>query len=400
MGANTSSTSPDSQDCPPADEVEPRAYYKSRERYALLGLGRGVDITKPTPWLQKTSFQVRSLSENLVETDDGGFLQAYSEEVRSRVTLHSEVRASIKRPEVSFNIGMHTEYTRSTLSAKYVIGTKVRNRTISFRVDFDDVHENPSHTGPTRASRAEVASKGEKPLRRQDEQSDGPTQSPQLSIQDSEVQDEKLTFEERLCRWLDRENPPHPVEDRICFEREKGKIQKDIQQFIRQFGTTHYVSAIELGGLEYRVITEKEYGMQAMGEAKASVAAPAYGGAETAAKLAKEYEWSKHTSEFKQIGRITGKDNKKKVTLADEAVIGCQLTPISSLVKNPQLKEALIAAVDEYSQDMTKGLFFCLGKRAVENKKSYSSSRILLNMWSLTYYYRRHHYSTKSRLLS
>ena len=361
MGANTSTTSPDSQERPPADEVEPRAYYKSRERYALLGLGRGVDITKPTPWLQKTSFQVRSVWEKLVETDDGGFLQAYSEEVRSRVTLHGEVRASIKRPELSFNVGMHSEYTRSTLSAKYVIGTKVKNRTISFQVDFVDVHEDPSHTGPTRASRADVSSKAEKPLRRQDEQSDGHMESPQLSTQDSEALDEKLTFEERLCRWLDRNNPSQPVEDRICFEREKGKILKDIQQFIQQFGITHYVSAIELGGLEYRVVTEKEYGSQAMGEAKASIAAPGYGGAEAGAKVAKESEWSKHTSEMKQIGRITGKDNLKKVTLADEAVIGCQLTPISSLVKNPQLKEALMHAVDEYSQDMTKGTYSGLG---------------------------------------
>ena len=352
MGANESkrhSQSPGTQESPYVHAVPPAELeipYKSRERYALLGLGRGIDITKPTPWLQKTSFQARSVStEKLVETEDGGILQAYSEEVRSRVTLRGEVRANVKVPEVSFNIGMHSEYTRSTLSAKHVIGTKVKNRTVSFSVDFDDVHEAASRTGRTPVLRADVS--------QQEDQSahDGPSVSPQLSSQVSETQDENLTFEERLCRWLNKNNLSHPAEDRI------KKIKEDIQQFVYQFGITHYVSAIELGGLEYRVVTEKEYGMQAIGEAIASVTAPGYGGADTAAKMAKRYEWSKHTSELKQIGRITGKDNEKKVTLADEAVIGCQLTPISSLVKNPQLKKALITAVKNYSQDMTKGLF-------------------------------------------
>ena len=198
-----------------------------------------------------------------------------------------------------------------------------------------------------------------------EDECDGPSEPSQTSAHNGEAQE--LSFETRLCQWLDREKPREKpsqprekpsqlVENQICSAREKEKIKKDIQQFIDQFGITHYVSAIELGALEYRVVTEKEYGMLALGEMKASVAVPAYGGAETAAKLAKQYEWSKHTSELKQIGRITGKDNEKKVTLADEAVIGCQLTPISHLVKNPHLKEALIAAVNEYSQNMTKGL--------------------------------------------
>ena len=148
------------------------------------------------------------------------------------------------------------------------------------------------------------------------------------------------------------------MKDQICSagEKEKEKVMKDIQQFIRQFGITHYVSAIELGGLEYRVVTEREYGMQAMGEVNASVAVPGYGGAEAAAKLVKKDMWFKCTSEMKQIGRITGEKNKKKVTPPDEAVIGCQLTPICSLVKSLHLKKALRAAVNDYSQNMTKDL--------------------------------------------
>ena len=105
------------------------------------------------------------------------------------------------------------------------------------------------------------------------------------------------------------------------------------------------------------MVTEKEYGKRIAGGATTSLNVPAKGGVQTTAKAAKTNEWSRHTSEVKQIGRITGKGNEKRVTVSDEAVIGCQLTPISSLVKNPQLKQVLSAAVKKYSEDETKGSF-------------------------------------------
>ena len=68
-------------------------------KFDRWGLGRGVDITKQTPWLEKTSFQVRAVSPKVIlETDDGGLLKAFSEEVRSKTTVNSEVQAGIVRP--------------------------------------------------------------------------------------------------------------------------------------------------------------------------------------------------------------------------------------------------------------------------------------------------------------
>ena len=51
------------------------------EDYARWGLGRGVDITKQKPRVEKSSFQVREVdvtSDNIIiETKDGGLLKAY-----------------------------------------------------------------------------------------------------------------------------------------------------------------------------------------------------------------------------------------------------------------------------------------------------------------------------------
>ena len=112
------------------------------QQYTLWGLGRGVDITKPTPWLEKTSFQVRKVrSADLIETDEGRLLKAYSDVVSNSTTIHSQVRSGVKAPDIPLSIGVDAEYSHTECSSKHVVGLKVKNRTISFRVDFDDVPE-------------------------------------------------------------------------------------------------------------------------------------------------------------------------------------------------------------------------------------------------------------------
>ena len=66
------------------------------KQYALWGLGRGIDITKPTPWLEKTSFQVRKVEIDIIETDDGGLLKEYSDEICCRTDLNCEVKSGVK----------------------------------------------------------------------------------------------------------------------------------------------------------------------------------------------------------------------------------------------------------------------------------------------------------------
>ena len=63
-----------SNDPPEKEEEEKQLTPEElKKRCTLLGLGREVDITKPTPWMDKTSFQVRTVCiHDLIETDEGG----------------------------------------------------------------------------------------------------------------------------------------------------------------------------------------------------------------------------------------------------------------------------------------------------------------------------------------
>jgi len=108
-------------------------------RFVDLGLGRGVDITKQTPWLCKSSFQVRPvLLENIIGTEEGGSLQNYEREIVSIIDHRGETKASITVPQSPVTIGVDAEQSRSHCSKRRSVGKKVINRTISFRADFHD----------------------------------------------------------------------------------------------------------------------------------------------------------------------------------------------------------------------------------------------------------------------
>ena len=178
------------------------------DRYALWGLGRGINITKPTPWLDKTAFQVRKVvKHDIIETDDGGLLKAYSEELRSRSSVSTEVNAGIKVPNAPLAIGVDAEYTRSDLSSTYVVGTKVKNRTISFRLDFADVPRTrvknikdakklmakQKFESVTKADTSESIDNGAA--------GSGAGESGKPDGKDKGKVDESF-FEQRLCKWL------------------------------------------------------------------------------------------------------------------------------------------------------------------------------------------------------
>lgn len=316
--------------------------------FALWGLGRGVDITKARPWLEKTSFEVRKVhKEHIIVTKDGGLLQAYNEEIRSRASLHSEVKAGLKPPNLPIKIGVDAEYTRTTLSSKHIVGTKVKNRTVSFRVDFVDV----PLPKPTAALATDTG----------DEKESGkpqPLGMKQLSVEKDE------TFEDRLRNWLS-----HRLEDRgyqstwnlqeLFCEDDKYGIKEDVKHFVQHFGVTHYVSSIELGALEYSVLTQKEYHQKAKVGANASLDALVHGGLQTSAKVTKTSILTKKVSEEKKIGKITDDDESKckVVRKKDEAVIGCEVVPIITLVKNPYLQEIVATSVKEYIKSKAIGMF-------------------------------------------
>ena len=355
-------------------------------RFVDHGLGRGVDITKQTPWLCKSSFQVRPvLLENIIGTEEGGSLQNYECEIISIQDQRGEMKASITVPQSPVTIGVDAEQSRSHCSKRRSVGKKVINRTISFRADF--------HDAPSSSTRDPSQAKVEASLLRKQVSSRSRPCSPQQEDLAS-AEDKNMTFEERLCKWilervehraelktmqalvdkvasLKEEIPDHspPVTDnqlqlskeeldlsnpikmlgkfiQDCTHEERKQIVNDCKDFVRHFRITHYVCAIELGAAEYRVMSEEEY------ETRIGVGG-SFGFealANAAVKESMRWKRTKRASDLKKIGLIKPDGTVERGSYG-EAVVGIQIQPISSLVKIRYLQLALQQALMEYSSE-------------------------------------------------
>ena len=349
-------------------------------RIVDLGLGRGVDITKTSPWLDKSSFQVRPVDlDNIIGTEEGGSLQNYEREIVSIQEQQGELKTSIAIPQSPVMIGVDAEQSRSHATTRRSVGKKVVNRTISFRADFHDAPK--SYTGDPHQARKEASldskstSRGgllPSPPLSTDEESFLVQKSPCLTDEGS------MTFEERLCKWI-LERVIHrshlramqsmismgktsltasevpditaPIESigkyiQVCTHEERKEVVKDCKDFVYHFRITHYVSAIELGAAEYRVMSEDEYTTRVgMGGSFGFEAV-----ANAAVKEKAEWKKTKRASDLKRIGLIKPDGTVERGSYG-EAVVGIQVQPISSLVKIRYLQLALQQALLEYSTE-------------------------------------------------
>ena len=353
-------------------------------RLVDLGLGRGVDITKKFPWLNKSSFQVRPVDvDNIIGTEEGGLLQTYEREIISIQEQQGELKASITIPQLPVTIGVDAEQSRSHAATRRSVGIRVVNRTISFRADFHDAPK--SCTGDPHKARdeASLAQGGRSTTLR-----GGLMISRPLTIANDEnllaqsnpcVTDEgSMTFEERLCKWIlervihrselqamqsmmttDKASPPPsdipditaPIKSigkyiQVCTHDQRKEVVKDCKDFVYHFRITHYVSAIELGAAEYRVMSEDEYTTRVrMGGSFGFEAV-----ANAAVKEKAEWRKTKRASDLKRIGLIKPDGTVERGSYG-EAVVGIKVQPISSLVKIRYLQLALQQALLEYSTE-------------------------------------------------
>ena len=352
-------------------------------RIVDLGLGRGVDITKPSPWLEKSSFQVRPVDqENIIGTEEGGSLQNYEREIISIQEQQGELKASITIPQSPVSIGVDAEQARSHATTRRSVGKKVVNRTISFRADFHDAPK--SCTGDPRLAKAEASlALSERKISSSNSLAIGHSTSilQQESfggtITTSYVLDEaNMTFEERLCMWIlervihrselramhamidkSTQSPEvvpdlsSPIESlgkyiQMCNHEERKEIVGDCKNFVYHFRITHYVSAIELGAAEYRVMSEDEYVTRIGMGGSFGVEAIA----NAAVKEKASWKKTKRASDLKRIGLIK-QDGTVERGSYGEAVVGIQVQPISSLVKIRYLGLALQQGLLEYSTE-------------------------------------------------
>ena len=275
------------------------------------------------------------------------------------------------------NIGVDAEQSRSFSTTRRAVGKKVINRTISFRADFEDLPQSRT-IDPTKARQEAAVSLSER-----SDSVDSESES------DRNVADMQsgITFEERLAGWiierfkgredLDElqllsEGKPLPkrFSDHVTgdpltdvayvirngSDEDRKDIVRNCREFVYHFRITHYVSAIELGAAEYRVLSESEYYSQ--------IGASGSLGIESLATfaLSEKASWkkTKKASDVKRIGRITTDD---KVTRGsyDEAVVGVSIQPISSLVRlrylQLALRKAILNYVDEQGDTSCKNVY-------------------------------------------
>ena len=303
-----------------------------------LGLGRGVDATDLTPWLNRSAFQVRQVTEaNIIGTEEGDLLKGFVNEVDSVQHFQANLRASVPASEL-VNIGIDSELSRKYSESQKSVGKKIITRTIAFRAGFEDIDD------------------GKRIVRHKEALKDKGTF--------------KQSFESHLVKWIDRK-----VEEKktLCELRHQPNETEELNQkvladycyeFIKTYSVTHYVHSLELGASYYHVLSEKDYETKV--SSKVSVAAGQAGGG-AAISVQKNFSERKLRSEATLIGRMSkhvrySEKKSSKIICAhnltvrrstlDEAVVGVKLQSISSLVvRNVLLRDALKHAIQKYIDD-------------------------------------------------
>ena len=307
--------------------------------YHDLGLGRGVNVTDPDMWRNKTPYLVREACdnlENIIDTQECGVLESYQKEVPSFEMLQQKLWVPVAS---QVRIGMDEQSSRSYSSTKLIEGQKIDTRTISFRFHFDDV-----------------------PL--YDDIDQAVIEAPDTFLYGSDSNE----FEEHLANWFlkrinDRETKApeidteqasseadSEVEEKSVIQRLADKLKNqeysvryipsDCKALLNHLGITHYVSAIKLGACEYRVATSKSE-QKHFGVSTSMVAGSlAKGG--LLGLLEKQLTfWGK---EKKKIGRL----DLVKEEVTKEGVVGFEIQPIYKLVRIQFIQMALRKAIKEY----------------------------------------------------
>ncbi len=303
-----------------------------------LGLGRGVDATNPSPWKNKKSFQVRQVRfEDIMGTEEGGSIQSYKSDVSSSTELQAVLKASVAVPHTPVTLGLEGEMSRSSSTSRKVVGKKIVNRSVSFKMHNKVVPDTTSDN--------------------------------EGNINAGKDKSIEPTFEEILSEWIlkhieDRDmlkqesiaegyEPVKPSSVAVlnnyvstASKEDRTKIVNDCEEFVRFFEITHYVNSITLGASEHIVMSETDY--SALVNEKTYVNAAPFAGAEQQMSLRSKYLDQKNLSKY--IGKIT--DDKVIRGSYDECVIQINIQPVQFLVENNRfLHLALHKVLTEYIQE-------------------------------------------------
>ena len=312
-----------------------------------FGLGRGIDATNKTPWINKSSFQVRRVHNSVIETNEGGILMNYEHEVLSISEMEDKFQSSINPPESPVTIHVEDEMDRCISGSRRLIGRRVVNRSISFQADIEekytdgDIPRNGRDSYLVPHDPAEVV---------------------------SNTQFSGYNFEERVCQWLiqriahkyaitnhrlDTRSEENPTDQlaKMLHTKTVSRIEEEIKvgcrDLVQGLRTTHYVTKIQLGATEYRVMSDGEYHKK--------IAQGGAFGMDTLATVALDQNMKQtkkeagKCSQVRKIG-IIGEDNKVTKGSQDEIVLVVEVQPITRLIRLPIVKAAINDALEKYME--------------------------------------------------
>ena len=329
---------------------DPKGVIKDNEykRLENLGLGRGVDVTKPYPWQSKSSFQVRNIDkhecQNIIGTEESGQREYYEEEVESVLTQQFNTNLTIEEPSNSLVIGIGAEHSRSFAETRKAVGHKVMTRTASFRSDCmeDDFEEKLSEWILERIET---------------------TQKWSLKQAAAEGGKDQGSSKERLEKYftevaqkLAKDFPPEARQssdeamEKKAF-RESWELLQACYDYMEQLGITHYVHTIKLGAAEYEVLTQETYDSKFTATPSFEVNKVAK--AVVSANIGTGKNRIHRRKIINSIGKIDDSDPENptvKREAPDEAVLEIELKPLHSLVRMRALHLALKWALKRYTK--------------------------------------------------
>lgn len=325
------------------------------KRLEDLGLGRGVDVTKPYPWQSKSSFQVRKIDtdcKNIIGTEESGLREFYEEEVNSVLTQQFNTNLTIEEPSNSLAIGIGAEHSRSFAETRKAVGHKVMTRTASFQTDYrDDSFEEKLSEWILE----HIATKQKWSLERDD----------LIELPRKELGTSKERLEMYLTDVASKLAKDFSPETRKSSDRAAEKIAyrrtwellQGCYDYVEHVGITHYVHTIKLGAAQYEILTQETYDSKftATPSFEVNKVAKAIVSASAGTSKNRTRKWKTVNS----IGKIDPVNFTVKREAPDEAVLEIELKPLHSLVHMRALQLALKWALERYirRRESRKGVY-------------------------------------------
>ena len=378
-----------------------------------LGLGRGVDATNPTPWLNKRPLLVRAVDhDDIIGTEEGNLYQCFVNEVESTQHFQTSLSASVPANQL-VSLGIDSELSRSYSVSRKSVGRKIITRTISFRANFDrsckydkSFERRLTNWIAQHRKVKEMEGKIKEELERGSKMDDTQVTNQERKLKEelevrTKIDDAQVAEQEREeleHRAKANDKQVNDQERKIKEEREPAKVIQNLSlgecfdlcyDFISTFSVTHYVHSLELGASHYRVMTLEEYTTKYSSKAKLGagpLAAIALGSKKSSKRRKYKLQTTKvgrmklidsdddDNHDHSKLSQIRSKKDDEDIdssntasnTVAipteeevkrgtiEEAVVGVKLQPISSLVSNVKLRVRLQQALQKYIHDKQK----------------------------------------------